>query len=248
MFCLFSNNRTTIKSIALVTAISACHVTTVAAAATYQLHQYTPGITSSATNGTTQNVAPTSPSAVGDGVSKAGACASGATGCATWAGNLATVSRVLSNDGLTVYSSNAGMTTTASIGKSSGKWYFELTTPAQGITIGLCRADLGVFNPTEPNCYGGDGYWWYSSGSSSRTYFSWTGTATLGIQLDLDSHTAIFLKDNVPFKSVALPVGNWTPAITGSTYQAPTVFPVQGNFGQMAFKYPVPAGYNAGLW
>lgn len=217
------------------------------AAPTYQLRQHVAGLSALGVS-TQATSAPPPPSAVGDGTSKAGACASGAVGCATWAGSLYDLNRVLSADGLTVSSSAGTINTSSTVGKSVGKWYFEVTTPAQGITLGVCRVDLGSYSPHGVNCYGGDGYWWYSSGNSSRTNMSWYGMSVLSVQLDLDSHTATFLRNNSAFKTVSLPPGTWTPVINGSAQSNPAVFPAVGNFGQSNFQYPVPAGYNAGLW
>lgn len=223
-----------------------------AAPTAYHYRQYVPGL--SAPAGTIQTV-PTTPSWVGDGVSKSGACATGsATGCATW--NSADGNLTLSSDKLIATCvANGGRGQRATTGKSSGKWYWELS--FKQFTGGSTA--LGAQTPDSSLAYGyifspGQYMWWpgsaylangaYTSASTSNTWTASGTQAIIGIALDMDAKTIVFSQGDLVLASVPVVQSILTPsgwcASIGNTITA--------NFGQSDFQYPVPAGYNAGLW
>ena len=106
----------------------------------YQLYQRVPGMTGTAAQ-------PAAPSLVGDGVSTAGACASGASGCAVWnATGLAPALTISGTPALNLYTTDchtsASCDAQATKSLSSGKWYWEiklttLTAAYGGMMFGL---------------------------------------------------------------------------------------------------------------
>ncbi len=209
---------------------------------------------------------PVSLSPVGDGVSKEGACASGtATGCATM---LSTTSYAVSSDGLTVTYMGGWVTSAAkaTVSKSSGKWYWEVTSvgassPSNSTTAaGLVVSSFDAAGST--NCFGCtvDNMTWagspflvmYQGAYSGRplplTNFGSTNYSvgtTMGFALDLDAKTLTVTRNGVLRWTISgIPEGAWAPVVsTGGQSHTDTL-----NFGQSAFQYAVPAGYNAGLW
>lgn len=234
-------------------------------ATTYQYRNLAVGMASN----TAGAAAPIAPSLVGNGVTTAGACASGPVGCSTMQSNS---SFSVAADGLTV-TCNSWSSAGASIANkalTAGKWYWEakFTTSSGWSLPGVVRADFNIAGSTTcagcngnmwsgsspylveyPGDSNNDGYRGYSS--VSRTSYT-TGVAvpagsTLGFALDLDSRTMTAYVNGAPrWKISGIPAGvNWTPTVsTGGLAGDVTTF----NFGQSNFKYPVPAGYNAGVW
>lgn len=206
-------------------------------------------------------------SSVGDGISKAGACATGAaTGCATWG----TVNMALKlNNDLSVKmasgSASAGM---GSISKTSGKWYWELTqnasstatAPAWGLISGTATPSgswigyitslwVDYFMMTGTPLYGNAycGNTWGVPRVGGQTWGA-ARTATIGFALDMDTRTLNWYKDGQLIGALCgnLPVSVRPFVAYGNA--TGDISQVDANFGQSEFKYPVPAGYNAGLW
>ena len=150
----------------------------------------------------------------------------------------------------------------STIGKSSGKWFWEVKILAASdagfaIGIGTSRALGGTI--------GGDGtgYTWayvmfigvsYKDHTNSRIAY---GTSfgvgdTIGIALDMDNGTLIFYKNGVSqgiaytgllgIGNIYAACGNWLSS------PGPGTMSLVGNFGQNTFSYSVPAGYNPGLY
>jgi hypothetical protein len=183
----------------------------------------------------------------------AGACLSGtATTCASYAGQL---SRSVS--GL--------QGVRASICKASGRWYYEVTPTAFSGSPAIRAAIVGWSSSTSPastgngttdsGTYGFSEY--YGQGNyASRVSETSIGGApyasgeTVGIAIDLDAHTMSVYRQGALNATVysGIPAGSYCPAMvaTGALYNnsATSSF----NFGQAAFAYPVPAGYNAGVY
>ncbi len=144
----------------------------------------------------------------------------------------------------------------ATIGKSSGKWYWEMYPRAAGGRYGM----VGVANSSAniADYPGSDVHGWsYDGGGvSPLKYHSATGTAygslvttpfVTSVLLDMDAGELTFWRNG---STMGL-------AYTGLTG---TIFPMAGgdtnsvdsgllaNFGATAFSYSPPAGYNAGLY
>lgn len=140
----------------------------------------------------------------------------------------------------------------ANIGKSSGKWYWEMT-----VTLGSTASDaqfIGVSNTSESvDTFTGATVngWSYSPGykrHNGATLFGATFTTgdVIGVALDLDAGTLEFYKNGVS-QGVAFSSG-----VSGTLYPAVSMgyntFAVTANFGATAFAYSVPSGYNSGVY
>jgi len=138
-------------------------------------------------------------------------------------------------------------TTIATIGVTSGKWYWELT--AFGVTTlyaGVCSTQPAVGG------YIGDAStgWAYANngqkinaGSFTSYGSSWTTSDVIGVALDMDAGTVTFYKNNTS-------QGQAFSGITGTVFPAMSPNGVSGNgfnvnFGQRPFAYTPPTGYVA---
>lgn len=201
---------------------------------------------------------------VGDGVSKAGACASGAaSGCAVMT---PTTSYSVTGDGLTVAFEGNFVTSAAkaTVSKTSGKWYWEVTTHSPSTSYGAIGLVLSTLPANATNvCFGcAAGYFTGPTAPYLALYLGayagralpleiiktgeYSAGAVAGFALDLDNGTlAVTLNGESRWKLSGIPAGGWVPVVsTGSSIRHSHTF----NFGQSNFKYPVPAGHNAGLW
>lgn len=154
----------------------------------------------------------------------------------------------LSNGNLTCVTgvSNKGVRST--LGKSSGKWYCELTrTGTGGVYAGISTASVDLTSPTPVGTLsyltsGGI----YNEGSFVGAYDSIDNGDVWSMALDADAKTVKFYRNGIQQGSTATytfsnPV--YLRAVLNST--ADTLL---ANFGATAFAYPPPGGYNAGLY
>ena len=177
----------------------------------------------------------------------------------------------ISADGLTVSAASyPGIR--ANAGKSSGKWYFEVTTNGnQQFAVGVVNmsANIGLTFPLEKAGNNGVGYYAHSSGGYGCTYTgcgvatNWPGSqtfgTTIGVALDLDGNTATWYYANTGAVIGTATVANSTRfAGLISTKASLPLYPVvnsesgnlnlKSNFGQTAFVMTPPAGYHAGWY
>jgi hypothetical protein len=166
--------------------------------------------------------------------------------------DLASTSTVMSDGNLKVSHTGAIWNADrATVGVSSGKWYWEVTVNVVGFTFagGVMKTELAILNNTFP----GNGS--YPSGSTFGYYFtggkyggglnnaaygaSYTNGDTIGTALDLDAGTITFYKNGVS-QGVA-----WT-GLSGEFAPATGLYSTSNhdvNFGQRPFAYTPPAGY-----
>lgn len=161
----------------------------------------------------------------------------------------------LSNGNLTATKSVTGWGTglvRATIGKSSGKWYWEVTLTNDPFKHFLAGISLG----TLAGSYLGidaNGWGWYSNEGSvvhSAVHTAFNGAnfgtgTTLGFALDMTTGTLYgYLNGTL--------VGTIASGLSGTIYPAIDQYDsgMAGtvNFGATPFKYSVPAGYNAGVY
>lgn len=161
----------------------------------------------------------------------------------------------LSNGDLTIVGTGAGQNFGRStIGKSSGKWYWEYhvdSVTGYGPMFGIAKSTASF----TPNWLGGDadGYGYYcpngnkyNNGSGSAYGASVAVGDTVGVALDMDAGTVTFYKNNVS-QGVAF------SGLTGTVYAAgpgagAASQTVTANFGATALAYTPPTGFNAGLY
>jgi len=129
----------------------------------------------------------------------------------------------------------------ATIGVSSGKWYFEVTRTSGGSND---TNGVGFYlSGTSQEAIYRDNAEFQYDGSINSYGASWSvNGVVIGVALDLDNTSITLYKDGVS-QGVAksnLPAGTWVPLMLNrstSTFVA--------NFGQRAFAYTAPSGYKS---
>lgn len=155
----------------------------------------------------------------------------------------------LSNSNLTaVNSSGTNQLVRSTIGKSSGKWYWE-------VKANIVREDIGVANLTESvNTFAGastnsvgynnSGIIFYNS-AVLASVASYAANDIIGIALNMTAGTVAFYKNNVLQYTYSGLTGTQYAA-GGGTSNANSSN--TANFGATALKYSPPTGFNAGLY
>jgi hypothetical protein len=170
---------------------------------------------------------------------------------ATWDPATSYSSITLSNGNLTTDGTSTFGFARATVGKSSGKWYWE----QQGsgfryeTVIGVAPSTGGndheLTTSTGEVGYQSGGRITYP-GSFDDTGVTYT-TETIGVRLDMDAGTISFYKNNSLAGSKSGLTGAKYPAIGAYSLSGPQPS-MTANFGASAFTYAVPAGYNAGVY
>lgn len=148
-----------------------------------------------------------------------------------------------------LYASAAFVLNRATLGMSSGKWYWEGTIAAlptvAGNSIGIADSAASLANYLGSSA---KGYGWqdnatkYNNAVSAAYGASYNTNDVIGVKFDADTGTLEFLKNNVS-QGVAysgIAAGTYFPAFSvygGNGWQA--------NFGQRPFSYTPPTGYKA---
>lgn len=178
---------------------------------------------------------------------------------ATWNSGDKHPNITLSNGNLTATASAAWQSVRATMGKSSGKWYWEITSNAA--VNPQYFAGAAQLSSILANYVGGDASGWgfraldYASGggrytNSVRTAYSPASDTQLGINevigvaLDMDAGTITIYRGGVS-------QGVMYSGLTGTVYPACTpdgTDQLTVNFGQTPFVYAVPPGYNSGVF
>ena len=179
-------------------------------------------------------------------------------------GNYCTLN-TLDNGGLTIANGNldasrataSWASTRATIGVSSGKWYWEIT-PNSGLSVGSTTNQImiGIAKPNAPqspatgtfyNSADGWGYYYntgdkWNNGSGVSYGATYTNNDVIGVAFDADNGTLVFYKNGVS-------QGTAFTGLTSGPY-----FPIHGhfgtassvaNFGQRPFAYTAPSGFKA---
>ncbi len=143
----------------------------------------------------------------------------------------------------------------ATIGKASGKYYWEITldstnTSFVDVSIGVANtsASIALFLGKDAN-----GWAWYQGTGTitNNTHPDPNYDTTLfavneviGVALDMDSGTLVFYRDGVSkgtaFSSLT---GTLYPAISNGDSISSVTSGITANFGASSFAYPPPAGY-----
>tara|TARA_A100001201_G_scaffold3792_1_gene8326 strand:- start:249 stop:2663 length:2415 start_codon:yes stop_codon:yes gene_type:complete len=144
-------------------------------------------------------------------------------------------------------SSTGGRTLRATIGVSSGKWYWEFKHVGGNATHGIAKnsADLGSYAGTD-----NDGISWFVGGNiyrngSTSTYANKTYAVNdiIGVALDMDNGTLTYYKNGSDQGTAATGLtGTWFPAFGTSNV---SVVSLEANFGQRPFAYNAPSGFKA---
>jgi hypothetical protein len=159
----------------------------------------------------------------------------------------------LTNGNLTTSSSGGQGVRATGTGKSSGKWFWEVKFEAYngGPVIGVASKAVDHSYPwDDPNNFM---FWYYASGTYITkgnvrgSYSTTAGTIgdVVGVALDLDNRTLEFYRNGVAQGKLSLVADTYYPYIADP---ASGTMRATFNFGQSAFKYAVPAGFNAGYF
>jgi hypothetical protein len=140
----------------------------------------------------------------------------------------------------------------ATLGASSGKWYWEVTCVSSGGSSGY----IGIVpsSATDPTVFGypgaGGSYSYSTNGqkftSNSGTTYGATYTTgdIIGVALDLDAGTLVFYKNGssqgTAFSSLS---GSFVPSVGDGA--GATQYSWTANFGQRAFAYTAPSGFKS---
>ena len=137
----------------------------------------------------------------------------------------------------------------STIGKTSGKWYWEYT-----MTWSDWFDGIGNSSATLTNHVWFDANWrsyyfsdWSKVNNNTYTAYwaTWNGTSVISVALDMNAGTLIFYKNNVS-------QGTAFTWLSGTIYAMIGVYgnttSVTANFGATAQTYSPPSGYNAGLY
>lgn len=143
----------------------------------------------------------------------------------------------------------------ATVGKSTGKWYWEVSPSKAGsintiVGVATATSSTTVY-PGSPDTTG-LGVYAYNGGvyraglGTGGSFASYTGGDVIGFAFDADVKSLRAYKNGtlVATYTYVTNVGALYPA--AAPYDASNS--VTANFGQSSFKYAPPAGYNAGLW
>jgi hypothetical protein len=154
----------------------------------------------------------------------------------------------LSNGNLTLTGpSGTWGTRFSTIGVTSGKWYFEVTTSGGSGSYGYM---VGITQNSAPSSmigFDANGYGYYDGGNKYNNNVgtaygaAFTSGGLIGVAFDATAGTLTFYKDNasqgVAFSS--LPSGTWFLGL--SCYGTGGIAPI--NFGQQPFAYTPPSGF-----
>ena len=154
----------------------------------------------------------------------------------------------LTNGNLDGTSASGWITTYATIGISTGKWYWEGTctrSSANEALMGIVKAGATLSSYVG---FDANGWCYYTSASSSLKINNASTSAygaiyttgdVIGVALDLDAGTLVFYKNGVSqgtaYSSLS---GQFFPAISVISNSAWVM-----NFGQRAFAYTAPSGF-----
>lgn len=182
---------------------------------------------------------------------------------ATWGdvGNNITLSN--GNLTVTVSGANAATYARATVTKTSGKWYWEYTIDQQtfvstGIQLPAHSLSGEVGGYAED--YGFHDVPWFSGpiegakeNNASASRYGGTPSVNgdvIGVALDLDSGTITYYRNGVSLGVMYSGLSGEKAIIAGAIVSGGTDPDtiITANFGQSAFAYSVPSGYNSGLY
>ena len=141
----------------------------------------------------------------------------------------------------------------ATVGKSTGKWYWEVIpngdagAATNGMIAGIMKSpayDSYVGASTDGvgpmSWVSGNGYLCKNgcTGGAAYTWANFNNGNVLGFALDADAQTLKFYVGNTLRQTIAIPAGTWYPAVGGQYAGS-----YMGKFSASSFSYTPPAGY-----
>jgi hypothetical protein len=176
--------------------------------------------------------------------------AAGASACATWNPADKGTSCTLSGGNLVAAFTSDDMVR-STLGKSSGKWYWEVTVSSTGgfaVAGGVALASVPINNAPGEGV-GNLAYYSHNgqlieNGSGYDTQATYTAGDVIGIALDMDALTVRYYKNNVAQGAAHTIAAGTYFATCGSASGAGTL---TANFGATALAFTPPVGFIAGL-
>lgn len=167
---------------------------------------------------------------------------------ATWSPSDKGASITLSGGNLTATQTATNSLVRATLGKSTGKWYWEVTLNTAANEIGIANASASLTqycgqNTNSWGYYSADGRIYTNNAGGAANAISTTGDV-IGCALDMDAGTFTIYRNGAV-------QANGVSGLTGTIYPAwgnVSADSCTANFGATPFKYTVPAGYNPGLF
>lgn len=169
---------------------------------------------------------------------------------ATWDPAFKGANMTLSGGNLTAYNTSNGIVR-STIGKSTGKWYWELTATSSFAMLGVCNSSevsSSAYVGQTTNAWGiyaGDGGL-YTNAAYAGIYCGTFSTGNIiAFALDADAKTVNVYLNNVYQSTITL---------TGTTFYAECGINASSapqntaNFGASALTYTPPSGYASGLY
>ena len=139
----------------------------------------------------------------------------------------------------------------ATIGVSSGKWYWESVWTTLNLgAIGVCNSaqtlDINPYSATNIRVYVNYSGGTKSNGNSASAYgASWATGDIIGVALDMNAGTITFYKNNtsqgIAYSDLSGQI--WFPYLADYGSASSEIGSI--NFGQRPFTYTPPSGYNA---
>ena len=180
------------------------------------------------------------------------AASAGGTVYATWNPADKNANVTLSAGNLTATSSSGSFSNVrATVGKATGKWYFEVkadsvASPNWGVIgVGTSSAALGQYLGVDAFGWGYDSRAYkYNAGLFPVWGATWATNDVIGVAVDMDAKTITMYKNGV---SQGVMYAN----LTDTVYPMVSVTNssrLTANFGATAFAYSPPAGHNAGFY
>ena len=158
----------------------------------------------------------------------------------------------LSNGNLTATTAAGWRMARATQSKTSGKWYYEVTTNvlagANGCFCGVSNssASLSAHLGVDANGWGFYQFTGRKYNNGDTAYSTgWGSLITVGVAFDMGAGTIEFFKNGV---SAGVAFTNLTGALFPTTALFSGGNNMTANFGATPFTYSPPAGYNAGVY
>jgi hypothetical protein len=185
-------------------------------------------------------------------------CLGGAKTYATWNPADKSSNLTLSNGDLTASGPAATWACgRATVGKSSGKWYWEIhwdTSTTNYLMVGVGNSSASVASGSYPG-FDANGYGYlcsldghkYNNGDQGAYGATCVQGDTIGVALDMDAGTIVMYKNGVSQGTMFSGLSGTIYPMIGAGADAATLT-ITANFGASAFSYSVPSGFNSGIY
>lgn len=159
----------------------------------------------------------------------------------------------VSGNTATVASNSSWVSGRATLGKSTGKWFYEVTittSPSQDVAMGVSSGSFGLssYIGTSADSWGKfPRHNLKINNSTNVSYGSGVQGDVIGVAFDMAAGTLEFYRNGVSEgQAYSNLTGTLFPAYSLET--SSTTARLDFNFGATAFAYSVPSGFNPGVY